>query len=185
MGAAASRSRLVAETRRRHGDVRQRVDDFRVVTARLTISRRGLPQLLALSGSSPHFILSSVDGSAAFHIDLAVSTVSNAEVALGGGDILVNWSLGTVRRGEVVVELTRMELRLMAALFDRVPGHATHSTLQRVLWPGLRAGSRDAETRLAVLVHSLRKRLARVGVADAVRTIRSSGYAFDAVRPFR
>lgn len=148
----------------------------RTVTAQLTVSERALPRLLRLSGSYTDFILSSADGSTTVRVGLVVSDVPLAEVTLGRSSVVVNWSRATLTRSSQRIELTRMELRLLAALYESAGVPVDRDTLAYRLWPN-RVPNPESRPALAVLVCSLRKRLQVVGLPDAIRTVRRTGYS--------
>lgn len=149
----------------------------RTVSAQLTLSELALARLLSMSGSDTEFILSSRNGRVTVRVTLQVSGVPDAELAMGANGVVVNWALGTVSSGVGTVSLSRMELRLLAALCEHAPHPAAHRELAKWLWPQRGGPVPDAEVRVAVLVCSLRKRLERAGAGDAIRTVRLRGYA--------
>jgi DNA-binding response OmpR family regulator len=151
--------------------------ELRTLSAQLTVSERALPRLLRLSGSYTDFILSSADGSTTVRVGLMVSDVPLAEVALGRSNVVVNWSRATLTRGTKQIPLTRMELRLLAALYENAGAPVDRDVLAFRLWPN-RVPNPESMSALPVLVCSLRKRLRSVGLIDAVRTVRGAGYCF-------
>lgn len=151
----------------------------RTVSAQLTLSELALARLLSMSGSDTEFILSSRNGRVTVRVTLQVSGVPDAELALGVNGVVVNWALGTVRSHFATVTLSRMELRLLAALYEHAPQPIRHHDLAKLLWPEGPTTARDAEAKLAVLVCALRKRFHHARAGDAVRTVRGAGYALD------
>ena len=176
MGTPARSSAPVRITRRKPR-AHDRGAARRTVSAQLTLSDASLARLLSMSGSDTEFILSSRNGRVVVRVSLQVSGVPDAELPLGATGVVVNWSLGTVASGAGVVSLSRMELRLLAALYEHAPRPASPDDLAARLWPGHSGPVKDAEVKVAVLVCSLRKRLRRVGAGDAIRTARLRGYA--------
>jgi DNA-binding winged helix-turn-helix (wHTH) protein len=168
----------VTQVQRLHGRRRPEEDrGIRTVTAQLTLSEKAVARLLGRSGASTDFILSSLDGGLSVKVGLRLASVPMAEVPLGVAGVTVNWSLGVLRRGSSSVVLTRMELRLLAALYERSPEVASREDLSAQLWPHVRAAVRDGDTRVHVLVFSLRKRLRQIGADGVVHTVRNVGYA--------
>lgn len=87
--------------------------------------------------------------------------------------------LSIVREGAVSltaaasVELTPRESALLEALMNRAGSPVPKADLVARLWgPHVQAG----ENRVEVLVHSLRVKLARLGVAARIETVRGVGY---------
>jgi len=145
------------------------------LSARISASAAALEQLLSVSGSQSDFVLASSDGSTSVRIDLAVSSVPDAELMLDGG-LVLDWSRATLSRGENRTTLTQMELLLLLALLEFAPKPAPREHLIQRMWPQDNGGGQDKNAALPVWVLGLRRRLAAIGLPDAIRTVRSRGY---------
>jgi DNA-binding winged helix-turn-helix (wHTH) protein len=147
----------------------------RSLSARISASAAALEQLLSVSGSQSDFVLASSDGSTRVRIDLAVSSVSDAELQLEGG-VMLDWSRATISHGDNRTTLTQMELLLFLALLEYAPKPAPREHLIRRMWPQDSGGRQDKNLALPVWVLGLRRRLAAIGLPDAIRTVRRKGY---------
>jgi DNA-binding winged helix-turn-helix (wHTH) protein len=67
-------------------------------------------------------------------------------------------------------------LRLLAALFDGAGKPVSRKELIARVWPSDDMPATERENALAVYVCSLRKRLAAIGAASALVTVRGHGY---------
>ena len=146
------------------------------LSARISASAAALEKLLSISGSQSRFVLASTDGTTRVRIKLAVSSTSDAEVAIGGG-VLLDWSRATVSHGDNRTTLTQMELLLLLALLEYAPKPAPRDHLIRRLWPHGMVGGSDKNAALPVWVLALRRRLASIGLPDAIKTVRGNGYS--------
>lgn len=129
----------------------------------------------AVASGVEEFTVVSDDGKLAVRVRLAVDSMQVAEECLGASEVVVDWSRGTVANGESRVRLARMELRLLAALVERNGKPISKTQLAARLWPTA-GGAVDKENGLAVYVCGLRKRLAAIGLASALQTVRGIGY---------
>lgn len=160
----------------RSGGSRRGVRQTRTISANLRLTDESLDRLLALTGSSTDFILSSADGKATVRVGLEVSSVPAAQLVIGSRRVTLDWSRATIARSGNRVTLSHLELRLLAALAEAAPKAATKRQLIRRLWPAQRRKRSEGEMGLAVAICSLRKRFDVIGVPDAIRTIRKVGY---------
>lgn len=147
----------------------------RVVTAQLTVTPASLARLLSISGTQTDFILSSADGSTTVRVGLAISSVPDGEMALGKSGLMLDWTRSTLSSGQRRVPLTRMELRLLAALLEHAPATAPKKELIARMWPGAKPGDGDAA--LPVWIFALRRRFTALGFPSAIRTVRAAGYS--------
>jgi len=152
------------------------VGQLKTVTAQLSVTSASLARLLSVSGSQSDFILSAVDGSTTVRVGLAVSSVPDALVTIGNRGLTLDWSRSTLTLGSRRVPLTRMELRLLAALVEYAPKPAPRRHLISRMWPSLSPSSHERDLALAVWIHALRRRFASVGVRNAIVTVRNVGY---------
>lgn len=173
---SSPRSDRVREIRSARPTKQRLPDDLHTVTAQLSLSSVGLARLLSVSGSQSEFILASVDGSTTVHARLAISAVPDGQQLLGG-ELSLDWSRGVLSRGNRAASLSRMELRLLAALMDGAPEQVSRQVLVARLWPGGDTRSGDRERALSVWIFQLRRRFAAIGLYDVIRTIRGNGYA--------
>ena len=151
-------------------------DELQTITAQLSLSAAGLARLLSVSGAENRFIVSSPDGRTAVQVRLMVATVPDAEQAFGNGRLALNWARGTLAHGDRQTILSRMELRLLAALIDAMPGLASKETLIARLWPEVSGRSDNHEKSLKVWICQLRRHFVAVGLPDAIATVRGVGY---------
>lgn len=175
----AERTALLDSAVRTISSARRRVPgELRTVTAQLSLSAGALARLLSVSGAQKEFVLSSTDGATVVQVELNVLTVPEGQLALRNPEVVVDWTLGTIANGKQRTSLSRMEMRFLAALLETAPDPVPRGRLAERLWP--RDPSRaDKERTLAVWIHQLRRRLASIGLAHSIRTIRGVGYCLD------
>lgn len=148
-----------------------------MVAAQLRVTPAALVRLLTVSGRESDFILSAANGSTTVRVGLAITTLPDAELAIGTRGARLDWSRGTLTyRGERV-SLTRMELRLLVALLEAAPRAMSRDTLAAALWQDRGARRDKLASAIPVWICTLRRRLAAVGLPDAIRTVRRAGYA--------
>ena len=145
------------------------------VTAQLKLTSASLVRLLSVTGARTDFVLASADGETTVRVGLTVSSVPDAELLLGRRNVVLDWSRWTIAYGHNRGSLSRMELRLLAALMDSAPEAATREHLVSRLWEGAHRGS-DCERAVAVWVFALRRKFAAIGLPRAIRTVRGTGY---------
>lgn len=150
--------------------------EVRTVSAQLRVTAASLARLLSVTGSYSDFMLSSADGATTIRVELAVSSVPDGELVLGNGGIVLDWSRSTITRGAQRVSLTRMELRLLCALMEYAPGAASREQLASRLWPSHSDPAHKPDMALPVWICGLRRRLASLGLRDAIETVRHTGY---------
>ena len=145
------------------------------IAARIVTSASGADRLLgAVASGVSSFSLVSDDGTVAVRVRLDVDAVQVSEEALGNSGAVVDWPRGRISNGESRVQLSRTELRLLAALVDRAGAPTTRAELVKQLWP--RSEDSEKAGGLPVYVCGLRKRLAVVGLGSALQTLRGVGY---------
>lgn len=121
-----------------------------------------------------------------FNLELVLAKVKSAlrraygEYALGGeaellraGDLLLDRSRNRVSRGSAEAELTPKEFRLLWALAEQTGAIMSREDLLEALWDDV--DFVDDNT-LTVNVARVRRRLADLGLPDAVETKRGQGY---------
>ena len=150
--------------------------EMHTITAQLSLTSAALARLLSVSGAESRFIISSPDGQTAVQARLAVSTVPEGEQALGNARVVLNWARGTLANGERRTTLSRMELRLLAALMDAAPGAISKEALVARLWPDSAGRVALYERSLKVWICQLRRHFLAVGQPDAISTLRGTGY---------
>jgi DNA-binding response OmpR family regulator len=169
---AVQRLRQRARQRRR----RSAEPSTQSITARIISTASGGERLLAaIARGTTNYSLVSEDGKVALHVRLILDSVQVAEERLGDSGVVVDWSRSTIARGEAHVRLTRTELRLLAALLEQDGEPVPRGKLVARLWPGSDSGC-GKEPGLAVYVCGLRKRLAEIGLRNALLTVRGTGY---------
>lgn len=151
-------------------------DELHTITAQLSLSGPALARLLSVSGTESRFIISSVDGGTAVQVRLMVATVPDGEQTFGNGKLVLDWARGTLAHGDRRTTLSRMELRLLAALIDAAPGTISKQALIARLWPESSSRSENHDKSLKVWICQLRRHFAAVGLLDAIGTVRGVGY---------
>ena len=151
-------------------------NELQTITAQLSLSSAALARLLSVSGTESRFIISSPDGRTAVQARLMVATVPEGEQALGNGKVVLNWARGTLANGERRTTLSRMELRLLAALIDAAPGVISREALVARLWPDSASRMEHYDRSLKVWICQLRRHFVAVGQPDAISTVRGMGY---------
>ena len=147
-----------------------------VVTARLSLSAQALARMLSASGTATDWILSSVDGSTTVKARLAIASVPDAALTVGKRQVELDWARSLLTLQGRQVTLTRMELRLLGALLEFAPDTAPRVQLIERLWPSCKL-CRESEGALSVWIHALRRRFGALGITDAIRTVRATGYS--------
>jgi DNA-binding response OmpR family regulator len=147
--------------------------ELHTISAQLSLSGPALVRLLNVSGGENRFIISSPDGLTAVQARLMVTEVPDGDQGFGNGQLVLNWSRGTLSHGDRRTTLSRTELRLLAALIDAAPGAISKESLADRLWPD---GSASGERSLKVWIWQLRRHFAEVGLPDAISTLRRAGY---------
>jgi two-component system response regulator MprA len=130
----------------------------------------------ALESGAQEFILSSVTGRLTARAVLRLNEAEPTTHAIGIGTLVVDWSRGTVACHHDQVSLSHTELRLLAALLEGEGKAVSRAELISRVWPNDALPTSERENALAVYVWSLRKRLAAIGAAQALITIRGFGY---------
>jgi DNA-binding response OmpR family regulator len=149
----------------------------RALTAQLYLSPGAMVRLLSVSGKQSEFILSAVDGRTTVRVGLSVSTVPDAQLAIGECGMILDWSRSTLSHRGSRVTLTRMELRLLLALLENAPNPVPYRAIIDSLWGADATNVRRHAAALPVWVCSLRRRMASIGLPSAVRTARRFGYS--------
>lgn len=172
---ASSKRALVRSIRSARSLALEVEGELHTVTAQLSLSGAGLARLLSVSGMQSRFIVSSPDGRTAVQVKLCIATVPDGEQAFGRGKLVLDWARGSLGNGDRRTILSRMELRLLAALIDAAPEAIAKDALIARLWPD---SGRPAhrEGLLKVWICQLRRHFAAVGEPDAIATVRGVGY---------
>ena len=99
-----------------------------------------------------------------------------AEIALGGGALLLRE--GVFVKGDLRLELTRNEFRILEMLLENPGRIVSREELMERLWS---TDSFVDENTLSVNVNRLRKKLEGAGLFDAIRTRKGEGYIIEAL----
>ena len=150
--------------------------ELHTITAQRTLSGASLARLLSVSGTENRFIISSADGQTAVQARLMVATVPEGEQTFANGKLVLNWSRGTLAHSDRQTTLSRMELRLLAALIDAAPGTISKADLIARLWPDTVHRTESHEKSLKVWICQLRRHFTAVAQPDAIDTVRGVGY---------
>lgn len=147
------------------------------IPARLVTSRTGSARLFRAVGQGQmDYVLVSADGRVSIRVRLALDLADAAEQRFGDGSIAIDWSRATIARGPKRSLLTRTELRLLSVLVDHSGSVVSRAALIAAVWPNQGLAWEDRENALAVYVCTLRKRLAAIGLGNALHTVRRAGY---------
>lgn len=125
------------------------------------------------------FVLTSANGQLTIRARLFLHRRRDVAAPYVNGKVFIDWSKATVSHGERRTTLSRTELRLLAALIEGEGEPMDRAVLIARVWPAHRLRRGERENALAVYVHSLRKRLAAIGVSRVLRTVRGVGYKLD------
>lgn len=102
-----------------------------------------------------------------------VLDVSSNALSIARGDVATPGARNCVDGPTFSIELTPRESEMLEALMNRAGLPVPKADLMARLWgPHVQAG----ENRVEVLVHSLRAKLARLGSAARIETVRGVGY---------
>ena len=99
-----------------------------------------------------------------------------AEIALGGG--VLRLREGVFVKGDLRLELTRNEFRILEMLLENRGRIVSREELMERLWS---TDSFVDENTLSVNVNRLRKKLEGAGLFDAIRTRKGEGYIIEAL----
>ncbi len=99
-----------------------------------------------------------------------------AEIALGGG--VLRLREGVFVKGDLRLELTRNEFRILEMLLENRGRIVSREELMERLWS---TDSFVDENTLSVNVNRLRKKLEEAGLPDAIRTRKGEGYIIEAL----
>ena len=149
----------------------------RTVDARLSMSAPATGRLVqAIATGADEFVITSADGRISVRARVAIDSIDAAEQCIPGSNVTVDWTRATVSNEGSCVRLARTELRLLSALLENNGQAVRRETLIERAWPRRKLGAGESENALAVYVCALRKRLAAIGLANALETIRGVGY---------
>ena len=130
----------------------------------------------AIATGTRDFVLTARDGSVSTVVRLSMASASITEHRIAGQHVSIDWGRSTVQCRLDRVSLSRTELRLLAALLEATNHPLSRSQLIAKVWPGESGERVERENALAVYICTLRKRLAAVGLASALQTVRGVGY---------
>jgi DNA-binding response OmpR family regulator len=122
------------------------------------------------------FIITSADGRISVRARVSIESVDFAEQCLPGTNVVVDWTRATISNEGSCVRLSRTELRLLSGLLDNNGQAVRRGTLIERAWPRRKLLGVESENALAVYICALRKRLAAIGLANALQTVRGVGY---------
>jgi len=145
------------------------------IEAQLVTSVDSGRQLLdAASDGGNEYVMESPDGQMSVRVRLAIRDSRRGTETFAGGALVVDWSGSSVEHLGTRVSLLRVELHLLAALLEADGKVVSRAALIEAAWP--RADSKHRENSLAVYICGLRKRLAMIGLSNALQTVRREGY---------
>lgn len=141
------------------------------------MSAPGSARLLEMIATGvDEYIITSADGRISVRARVSIDSVDFAEQCLPDSNVVVDWTRATIANEGSCVRLSRTELRLLSALLENNGQAVRRSALIERAWPRRKLRALESENALAVYVCSLRKRLAAIGLADALDTVRGVGY---------
>jgi len=145
------------------------------IDAQLVTSSAARQRLLqSIDEGVEHYIMASRDGQLSVPVRIAIGASSRGRELFADGALIVDWSRGGIEHGNNRVSLTQTELRLLSGLLEANGQLVSRSRLIACAWP--RSDPRTRENSLAVYICGLRKRLASIGLPDALQTVRREGY---------
>lgn len=154
--------------------------DQRTLLARIGATTSASDRLLRLLQEGVEdFVIAAADGRGTVRVRLSLDSLEYETQTVGTGKVVVDWSRGTVTNVGSRVTLSRTELRLLSGLLE---GHGTtvpRATLISRAWPKRKLPAAECENALGVYIHSLRKRLAAIGLRNALQTVRRVGYRLE------
>ena len=149
----------------------------RIVGARLSMSAPATARLLEMIATGvDEYVITSADGRISVRARLSIDTVDCAEQCLPDSNVIVDWTRATISNEGTCVRLSRTELRLLSALLENLGQAVRRGALIERAWPRRKLRALESENALAVYICSLRKRLAVIGLCDALKTVRGVGY---------
>ena len=128
----------------------------------------------SLVGGMSDYIVASADGRLSVRVRLQLSSSQSGSEVFGDGALTVNWSRLSIEHGDNRVSLTQTEIRLLSGLLAGNGRIVPRRALIDCAWPRSEPASRANS--LAVYICGLRKRLASIGLGDALQTVRRVGY---------
>lgn len=120
------------------------------------------------------YIMASTDGQVSVRVRLALNPERRGQQTFAGGALIVDWSNATIDHNANRTCLTQTELRLLSGLLESDGELVSRMALIACAWPRSDVHSRENE--LGVYICGLRKRLASIGLPDALQTVRRAGY---------
>lgn len=151
-----------------------------VLTAAIHTSKREADCLLAsVAAGQTEFLIVSVDGQLSLRAHVAFEPDVRARLTVHGR-MTIDWVKSSISSGGNEVQLSRTELRLMEALVAAEGRFVTRDELIAHAWPNDGHSPGCRENALTVYVCGLRKRLAAIGLANVLETVRRAGYRLEA-----
>lgn len=128
----------------------------------------------SLVGGANEYIMASPDGRLSVRVRLELSPSQSGSEVFGNGALTVDWSKLSIEHGDNRVSLTQTEIRLLSGLLAANGQIVPRRVLIEAAWP--RSDPASRENSLAVYICALRKRLASIGLGEALQTVRRVGY---------
>ena len=151
--------------------------EHRVLEAAILVSERAGTRLEGWMHAGPQSVVITTPDGGAVKARLAMAPPQFTEQTFPMSGVKINWATGTVSRGRNRVGLSRTELKLLSALVGAEGQAVSRRALVSAAWPRDSLSQRDSH--LTVYMCLLRKRLATIGLGDAVRTERGVGYTLE------
>jgi len=128
------------------------------------------------------FVLTELDGSVSVRATIVQIESPPVRAPRGArmtrlADAWVDLERGSIERRKRRAMLSWTERRLLACLIEHQGAAVTHRELIAAGWP--RARPAVSHNLLGVYLHYLRRRLASVGLACVIKTVRGTGYMLD------
>lgn len=117
------------------------------------------------------FVITAADGA----VSIRAQLVPSEGMEFVYGALSVDWCRASVSSPMGRVTLSRTELRLLGALLESNGATVGDEQLIECVWPGANFERPTARV-LHTHLHSLRQRLAAIGVASSLRNVRGGGY---------
>ena len=147
----------------------------RTISAALATSAKAGARLDEWMQAGLHqVVITARGGGGAVRARLAIGGAQAIEQRFATPGVSISWAMGTISNRANRAEVSRTELRLLGALVDAEGESVSRRDLVAAAWP--RDGFAERDSHLTVYMCLLRKRLTTIGLGDAIRTERGTGY---------
>lgn len=154
----------------------ERGDSRQTLFAQLVLTGPAAERLLrSIAKGTDEYIVTSVDASISARAQVTLSSAPVPRPRADTDAVIIDWAQGTIAHGVNRVSVSRTELRLLGALVDHQGAVVSRDALIARGWPRRSVGVEYEDT-LTVYICGLRRRLASIGLGQALETVRGVGY---------